>query len=317
MRISWFIKGARILIRGIHMTEKTHHIPVLLHEIVQALSLHLDACVIDCTLGGGGHAQEIMKHLGKQGRYVGIDQDPRALQRVQDVLLEKKFPCRIDYVVGNFGSLAEIVQPLNLERVDAILFDLGWSSDQIIDAEIGMSFLHDAPLSMLLKREKQPGDIDAYDIINTWSEESLADVLYVYGDEHRSRVIARVIVEERKKNPIRTTLELAQCIEKRFGKGKRHPATKTFQALRIAVNNEYQVLKDGLDQAIQLLSPGGHCAVLSFHSGEDRIVKHVFRDYAQQGIIKLVIKKPIVPPFSEIQLNPRARSAKLRVIQKI
>ena len=299
------------------MTEKTQHIPVLLHEIVHALSLRPDMCVVDCTLGGGGHAKEIMKHLGPQGLYIGIDQDPMVIHRLQEQHLEKEYSCQIKYLQGNFGNLDQLLSSIGIPQVDAFLFDLGWSSDQIIDSEIGMSFLHDAPLSMLLKREKQQGDIDAYDIINTWSEETIADILYIYADEHRSRAIARHIVEERKKKPFETTLELANCIENRFGRGKRHPATKTFQALRIAVNNEYQVLKDSLHQAIQLLSSGGHIAVLTFHSGEDRIVKHLFKEYVDTGVISLLTKKPIVPEYSETKKNPRARSAKLRSIQKI
>lgn len=299
------------------MTEKTQHIPVLLHEIVQALSLRPDMCVVDCTLGGGGHAKEIMKHLGPKGLYVGIDQDPMVIHRLQEQHLEKEYSCQIKYLQGNFGNLDQLLSDAGIRQVDAFLFDLGWSSDQIIDPEIGMSFLHDAPLSMLLKREKQPGDIDAYDMINTWSEETLADILYIYADEHRSRAIARHIIEERKKKPFETTLELANCIENRFGRGKRHPATKTFQALRIAVNNEYQVLKDSLHQAIQLLSPGGHMAILTFHSGEDRIVKHLFKEYVDAGVISLLTKKPISPEYTETKQNPRARSAKLRSIQKI
>jgi len=298
------------------MIEKTQHIPVLLHEIVQALSLRPDMCVVDCTLGGGGHAKEIMKHLGPKGLYVGIDQDPQVIVRLQEQNLEKEYSCKIKYLQGNFGNIHQLLSESGIYEVNAFLFDLGWSSDQIIDSEIGMSFLHDAPLSMLLKREKQEGDIDAYDMINTWPEETLADILYTYADEHRSRAIARHIVEERKKKPFQTTLELANCIENRFGRGKRHPATKTFQALRIAVNDEYRVLKDSIHQSLKLLSSGGHMAILTFHSGEDRIVKHIFKEYVENGSISLLTKKPIVPEILETKQNPRARSAKLRSIQK-
>jgi 16S rRNA (cytosine1402-N4)-methyltransferase len=292
------------------------HTTVLLHEAVTGLELHPDDTVVDATFGSGGHAREIAKLLDSDGMYIGIDADATALQqeKVGDV------QSRVELVNDNFKNLTNILSSLQIEKVDAILADLGWRMEQFADGAKGFSFQHDGPLHMTFGN---PEDylFTAADIVNEWEEENIADVLYGYADERFSRRIAKGIVEARKQAPIETTFQLVQIIEQSLPKvvlrkKKTHPATKTFQALRIAVNDELTVLQQFIKDGFTALAPGGRMAIITFHSIEDRVVKHSFRELAQSEQGELITKKPISPSEEELKDNPRSRSAKLRIIKK-
>ncbi len=292
------------------------HITVLLDEAVTALEVRSNSVVVDATLGAGGHAQEILKLLGKEGTYIGLDADPSAITEAKDFLKGK---ANIHLVHRNFSQIHEVLEELKIGKIDAILADLGWRSEQFAQVGRGFSFNDDKGLLMTYGA---PEDhlFTAYDIVNGWDEEDIANVIYGYGEERYSRRIAKAIVEKRKVAPIATAVELANVISDAvpagYKRGKTNPATKTFQALRIAVNDEFSVLEKFIASAFTVLSPGGRLAIITFHSLEDRIVKHSFRSLAQdqQGI--LLTKKPISPTREEVINNPRARSAKLRVIEK-
>ena len=294
------------------------HITVLQTEAVEALALNKNSVVVDATYGGGGHAKLICEHLGKQGIYIGIDADKTAFR---DNPLELKKSSPITHLINdNFSNLDTILSSLNIEKVDAILADLGWRTDQFTDGGKGFSFQADEPLLMTFG-ESDDYLFTAYDIVNGWSEEDLSNVIYGYGEERYARRIARAIVVSRKIKPIETAKELAQIIEKvvprkPFKKGI-HPATKTFQALRIAVNDELKVLENFIDKAVETLAVEGRLAIISFHSIEDRIVKLKFRELVEGGLFVLVNKKPITASEDELQNNPRARSAKLRIISRV
>ncbi len=303
-------------------TTNNHHVPVLLHECVEALAIDPDGVYVDGTLGGAGHAEEITKRLSPRGVMIGCDVDHDAIMRAKDRL--STYSCKKYFVHDNFRNLDRILDQLGIETVSGILLDLGWSSFQINDASRGLSFTHDGPLDMNLSKGLSGDRLTAYEIINFWEEETLADIFYGYGDEKKSRVIARCIVSERKKKPIATTHELAQIvIQALFPNAKKdpyfkiHPATKVFQALRIAVNDELQVVTDAINKGVAVLAPKGRFAIITFHSGEDRIVKHLFKSFVDQGLVTLVNKKPIAPSETEVQNNPRSRSSKLRIIEKL
>lgn len=303
-------------------TTNNHHVPVLLHECVEALAIDPDGVYVDGTLGGAGHAEEITKRLSPRGVMIGCDVDHDAIMRAKDRL--STYSCKKYFVHDNFRNLDRILDQLGIETVSGILLDLGWSSFQINDASRGLSFTYDGPLDMNLSKGLSGDRLTAYEIINFWEEETLADIFYGYGDEKKSRVIARCIVSERKKKPIATTHELAQIvIQALFPNAKKdpyfkiHPATKVFQALRIAVNDELQVVTDAINKGVAVLAPKGRFAIITFHSGEDRIVKHLFKSFVDQGLVTLVNKKPIVPSETEVQNNPRSRSSKLRIIEKL
>ena len=298
-----------------------HHTPVLLQECIDRLQIDANGIYIDGTLGGAGHAEEIAKLLSKHGILIGCDVDHDAILRAQERL--KSYECKKFLVHDNFRNISHILDQIGIKQVSGILLDLGWSSFQIADPDRGLSFMHDGPLDMNLSKGMTGDRLTAYEIVNTWSEETLADIFYGYGDEVKARVIARHIVSIRRTHPIHTTHNLANAVvdaiytKKRPAHFKIHPATRVFQALRIAVNDELQVVTDGIHAGISSLLPGGRFAIITFHSGEDRIVKHLFKSYVEQGIIALVHKKPITPSLSEIRDNPRSRSAKLRIIEKI
>lgn len=294
------------------------HIPVLFQESVDALSLKTDGTYVDGTLGGAGHAAAIASHLGPDGTLIGFDLDSNAIARAEEKLSHAA--CRIILVNDNFRNIASALDERGVDHVDGILVDLGWSSFQIADASRGLSFQEDGPLQMTFKDHPTDGDITAYDVVNTWSEHTLADLLYAYGDETASRKIARSIVDARSRKPIATTGELVEVILSVLPRKpwmRTHPATKTFQALRIAVNDEYGALKQILEDGFDRLASGGRFAIISFHSGEDRIVKNFFRDKAHAEQAVLVTKKPITPTEEELSTNPRSRSAQLRIIQKL
>ena len=293
------------------------HIPVLFNESIEALSIKKDGVYIDGTLGGAGHAAEIAKHLGPDGTLIGFDLDSNAIARAEEKL--STFPCKKILVRENFRNLDNVLAENNIDQVDGIFLDLGWSSFQIADPERGFSFQVDGPLHMTLKDNPTDEDVTAWDIVNTWDENIIADMLYAYADERASRKIARAIVDVRKRKPIDTTFDLVAVIESVLPKKawmRTNPATKTFQALRIATNDEYGAVKDVLSKGFEKLKPGGRFAIISFHSGEDRIVKNFFRDEAHAERAVLITKKPIIPTDEEVAQNPRARSAQLRILQK-
>lgn len=293
------------------------HITVLQHEAVQALALNQASVVVDATLGAGGHARLILECLGPAGTYIGIDADAEAVaagKRELAGLATKHL------VVGNFSKLDEILTSCGITEVDAVLADLGWRTDQFITAGRGFSFTDEAGLLMTYgDASKYP--FTARDIVNDWTETDIANVLYGYGEEHYSRRIARAIVEYRMHTLIETGAQLAKIISEAvpsgYRKGKIHPATKSFQGLRIAVNDEFSVLETFIATAFAKLRPGGRLAIISFHSLEDRIVKLAFKAYTHDHQGVLVTKKPIVASEAELKTNPRARSAKLRIIEKI
>lgn len=295
-----------------------NHITVLKKEAVQLLSLRANSVVIDATYGAGGHAQEICAVLKPAGTYIGIDADKTALE--DSFLHKQKTGPKYHLVNDNFANLSTILSSLHIEKVDAVLADLGWRTDQFQSGGKGFSFSSDDPLHMTYGNN-EAYLFNAHDIINSWAEEDIANVIYGYGEERYSRRIAKAIVTARKVKKIATAIELAKVVADSvpasYRNGKTHPATKTFQALRIAVNDELKVLETLLETAPKLLSKQGVLAIISFHSLEDRQVKLAFRELVKTGNYELINKKPIVATREELMENPRARSAKLRAIQKI
>lgn len=291
------------------------HVPVLLAPTLDGLAIRVGGTYIDGTLGGGGHSAGILERGA--GRLIGIDQDPQALEAARARLAA--WANRVTLVHGNFGDIAAIAQAHGVQAVDGILLDIGVSSYQLDTPERGFSFGHDAPLDMRMNPEAGP---TAAALVNTLPERELADVLFRYGEEHASRRVARFIVERRRTAPITRTGELADLVARALGgrHGRIHPATKTFQALRIAVNNELGALERALPAAVHLLRGGGRLAVITFHSLEDRIVKTFLRQAAFGHTddppvphVVLINRKPIVADAAEIARNRRSRTAKLRI----
>ncbi len=294
------------------------HKSVLLKEIIDLLNVQPNDVVLDGTIGGGGHAYEICKSLGSNGMFIGFDRDMDAVNRVKEILSE--YHCRIELINENFRNLDIVLDKLGIEKVDKILFDLGFSSFQIEESGRGFSFLRDEPLLMTFDKGIS-NTISAKEIVNNWAEESIADILYGFGGEKFSRRIAKKIIEKRKSEKINTSGQLVEIINESvpawYRNGKIHPATKTFQALRIAVNDEFGAILEGVEKGIERLISCGKMAIISFHSSEDRIVKRLFREKEKKGVVKILTKKPIIPTTKELKENPRSRSAKIRVIKKI
>lgn len=296
---------------------EARHDSVLMKEVLEALAIEPDDTVVDGTLGGAGHFTELCSALGGDGTIIGIDADPAAVERGREAYALDRRPTRpVAHLVNdNFRNLTHILERLGIGRVDKILFDLGWSGYQIA-APRGFSFQGDEPLLM----NYSEGGETAADIVNSATETELADLIFAYGEERFARGIARAIVAARGKDRILMTDQLVEAIKAGtphwYHERKIHPATKTFQALRIAVNDEIGSLKEGLAAALAALAPGGRLAVISFHSIEDRVVKNTLRDAVEAGIGVLSPKKPIVPTRAEILANRRARSAKLRVFER-
>ena len=292
------------------------HRSVLLQEAVEYLEVKLDDIVVDATLGGAGHARAIVQKLGPAGTLIGFDLDHDAIVRAENAL--KDATCKVELVEKNFRELGSALNERSVREINKALFDLGWSSFQL-EAGRGFSFNTNDPLVMTYAANPSTG-LTASRIVNVWAETSLADIIYGWGDERYSRRIARALVERRATKPFTTARELAETIASAvpaaYRRGRIHPATKTFQALRIAVNDELGALKEGLENAWAHLAPGGRIAVITFHSIEDRQVKQYFASLKKSGAGKLLSKKPIPPSEAEIRENPRARSAKLRVIEK-
>lgn len=297
---------------------EARHESVLMKEVLKALSVEPGDTVVDATIGGGGHFAALLATLGGAGTIIGIDADQGAVDRGREVYANDRRPDRpVAHLVNdNFRNLARILERLGVAPVHKILFDLGWSGYQIA-APRGFSFQHDEPLLMTYGE----GGETAADIVNSSSEAQLADILFAYGEERFARSIARSIVAARARERILTTGALVSAIlagtPRSYHDKKIHAATKTFQALRIAANDEIAALREGLDAALRALAPGGRMAVISFHSIEDRVVKGMLRDAAQTGLGVMNPKKPIVPSHADILLNRRARSAKLRVFEKV
>ncbi len=295
------------------------HIPVLLQEVVTGLHVQKGDIVLDATIGGGGHSEALCRSA-EDLTFVCLDADEDAIERSRKRL--EVCHCKFHFYRTNYRHLDKALDSFAIPGVNRVLFDLGLSSFQLnppIDGiGRGFSFMRDEPLQMTFAKSPEEGDITAETVVNDWSEDTLATLLESYGEEKQARRIAARIVEARAKSRIQTTLQLASIVEsvvKR--KGKIHPATKTFQALRIAVNDEFQGLKDGLARAWEKLLPGGRIAVIAFHSMEDRVVKDFFRELVKEAVGLPITKKPIVPSEQEVAENPRSRSAKLRIIEKI
>lgn len=300
------------------------HIPVLTKEILNYLNLKKGGVYIDCTLGGGGHSKAILEKIYPHGLLIGIDQDIEAIETAKEEL--KSYIDKVKLVKGNFKNLEEILSDLKTETVSGIIFDLGVSFHQLKAKERGFSFKEDSHLDMRMDlTQKFNADI----LINSYSEKDLAEIFEKYGEERFSKRIARLIVIERKKKTITTTKQLADLVIRSLPRTKKrhtwriHPATRVFQAIRIEVNQELKALEKGLNQAIRVLEDKGRICVISYHSLEDRIVKHLFKEAEREGKeqknygLKIVTKKPIKPSLEEVRDNPKARSAKLRAAEKI
>lgn len=285
------------------------HIPVLLEKTIMWLAPSPNKDFIDATLGEGGHAQEILKQTAPKGRLLGFDYDRQTLEKTSQAL--KIYGPRVKLVCDNFANIEQVAHDANFTKVDGILMDLGFSSVQL-ESGFGLSFQKDEPLDMRINPILNP--ISAADIINRWPKNKLEEIFKKYGNESKAEKIAGAICERRRQEKIRRSSQLAQIIGAIIPtKHGRHPATKVFQALRIVVNSELENLDMVLPQAVSLLKKGGRLAIISFHSGEDRIVKNFFR---QADKLEILTKKPIQPTYAEIRNNPRSRSGKLRVAEK-
>lgn len=293
------------------------HITVLTEEALDALAINESSIVVDATLGASGHAQKIVSRLGKNGIFIGIDADESAIQGAKELLSSAL--CTTHLNVGNFRHIDSILDLLHIEKVDAILADLGWRMEQFSGNGRGFSFLVDEDLLMTFGDPKKYSFV-ARDILNEWTEEQITSIIRGYGEEKFAGRIARKIVEVREELPLKTTFDLVRVIEHAvpswYLHGRLHPATRTFQALRIAVNDEFDALEECIKKSIALLNPHGRLAVISFHSLEDRIVKHLFKNLAHDQIGTVITKRPITASAEELAQNPRSRSAKLRIFEK-
>ena len=307
------------------------HVSVLLHECIDALAIRPDGIYLDGTLGGAGHSSEIARRLTDGGLLIGVDRDPVALEAAQARLAPWMEHVRL--VHANFREIDRILDSLHIERVDGMLFDLGVSSPQLDDGARGFSYMADAPLDMRMNAEDR---LTAHEIVNTWPQEELKRILYDYGEERYAPAIAAAIVRRRTQAPIETTLQLVDVIRGAMPpqalREKQHPAKRSFQAIRIAVNDELGAVEDMMHAAIDRLSPGGRLAVITFHSLEDRIVKSAMQAAARgctcppefpvcvcgkKPNVRLITRKPIISGPEELEQNPRARSAKLRVAERL
>ena len=304
------------------------HVSVLLKECVDWIVTDPEGIYVDCTLGGAGHSSEIVARLSEKGRLIGIDQDEDALAAASERLKEAR--CRVDIVRSNFKDLKKVLRELDIENVTGVLFDLGVSSHQLDTPQRGFSYMHEGPLDM---RMDQDALLTADTIVNTYSEAELADLIWRFGEERWAKRIAQFIVAQRQQKPLHSTGELVEVIKKAIPKGARkdgpHPAKRTFQALRIEVNDELNILDQVVEDAVNALRPGGRIGIITFQSLEDRIVKQKLTHLAKGCICpphmpcvcgrKPVIAKPgnLIPGAVEVAMNPRARSARLRFAEKL
>nr|UWI49236.1 16S rRNA (cytosine(1402)-N(4))-methyltransferase RsmH [Clostridioides difficile] len=308
-----------------------HHVSVLLNECIENLKIKPDGVYVDCTMGGAGHSKEIVKKLSDKGLFIGFDQDKNAINTARERLSE--YESRVKFVHSNFENIKEELEKIGVYKIDGVLADLGVSSHQLDEAERGFSYMQDAPLDM---RMDVRCEFSAYHVVNTYTEDELTKIIKDYGEDNWAKRIAKFIVEERVNKPIETTGELVDIIKKAIPKKARidgpHPAKRTFQAIRIEVNNELGVITKMINDASSIMNEGGRICIITFHSLEDRIVKNAFKYLASDCIcpqhlpicqcdkeseVKIITRKPILPSDEEIEVNPRSRSAKLRVAEKI
>lgn len=306
------------------------HTSVLLQECIDGLKIKADGTYVDGTLGGAGHSKVICSHLGDGGHFIGIDQDANAIKVATERLSE--FGDKVQIVRSNFSQFKEVMDNIDVESVDGVLLDLGVSSHQLDEADRGFSYMQDAPLDMRMDQRK---DQSAKDIVNTYSQQELADIIWKYGEDRWSKRIAEFIVQERQEKEIETTYELVDIIKKAVPKGARkdgpHPAKRTFQAIRIELNGELAILEGAIEDMVNRLNKGGRLCIITFHSLEDRIVKQVYRKLqdpctcprefpmcvcGKEPLGKVITRKPILPSDEEIEVNPRSRSAKLRIFER-
>ena len=313
------------------MQENFGHYSVLLNETVDSLNINPDGIYVDCTLGGAGHSNLIASRLSEKGKLIGIDRDEYALGKAKERL--SKYGDRILLLHTNFVDGADRIKQEGIDRIDGVVADLGVSSFQLDDATRGFSYMQDAPLDMRMDRSN---GFTAYDVVNSYTEKELSKIIDMYGEERYASSIARKIVRYRETKPIETTMELSEIVKSGIpAKNKAdgpHPAKRTFQAIRIEVNGELNIIADTINNFFLMLNEGGRMAIITFHSLEDRIVKHTFLEKTvgctcppdfpvcvcgKKAEGKVITKKPILPSNSELEENPRSRSAKLRVIEKI
>lgn len=309
------------------------HETVLLEETVDGLNIKPNGVYVDCTLGGAGHSQRMIKQLDETGHLYAFDQDDYAIEEAQEILKEGIEKGQVTLIKDNFRNLKEALNKLGIDKVDGVLYDLGVSSPQLDVGERGFSYNADAQLDMRMNQSQQ---LTAYEVVNEWSYHELVRILFQYGEEKFSKQIARKIERQREVKPIETTFELVDIIKDAIPAPARrkggHPAKRTFQAIRIAVNDELNAVSESLEQAIELLDIDGRISVITFHSLEDRIVKHLFKEYSiveeppknlpilpdqlKKAPLKLINNKVILPAAEEVERNKRSRSAKLRIVEK-
>ena len=298
--------------------EVKYHIPVMLEEVLDYLELRPGMTIVDATMGTGGHSKEIIQRIMPGGRLIGIDRDKESLGICRQRLEEYTGAC--EFVHANFIDLDSVLKNLSIEKIDGIVFDLGISSFQLSDAQRGFSFQNEGPLDMRLDRESY---ISAYDLVNNLNEEEISELLWAFGEERWHNRIAHLLVQERERQPISTTEQLASIVSRsipyryRYKYYRIHPATRTFQAVRIAVNRELEILEGTLNKAVEFLKENARICVISFHSLEDRQVKHTFRKAAADDLVKIITNKPLTPGMDELQANPSSRSSKLRVAERL
>ncbi|OQY07503.1 MAG: 16S rRNA (cytosine(1402)-N(4))-methyltransferase [Fusobacteriia bacterium 4572_132] len=304
-----------------------YHIPVLYEEVIENLVLNPDGVYVDCTLGGGGHSEGILKHLSEKGKLIAIDQDVNAIKFAQKRLDE--YGEKLEIYKENFSNIETVLYMAGYDKVDGILMDIGVSSEQLDNPERGFSYRYDAKLDMRMDVTKE---LTAYKVINEYEEKELSRIIYEYGEERAARRLAAYIVEKRKEKPIETTFELVDIIKKVIKNKKKHPAKQTFQAIRIEVNKELEVLDKAIESAVDSLKKGGRLGIITFHSLEDRMVKNKFKYLEKSCIcpsdfpmcvcnkvkkIKIITKKPIVPKENERVENRRSHSSKLRIAERV
>ena len=299
-------------------TQEEFHTPVMLEEVLHYLNLKPGQVIVDGTVGTAGHSREILERILPGGRLIGIDRDEESLSIARSRLTQ--YAGSFTLAHGNFADIESILKSLEVKKIDGVLFDLGVSSFQLDDPKRGFSFQEEGPLDMRLDRSSY---ISAYDLLNNLNEDEISTLLWNFGEERWHNRIAHQLVQERQRQPIATTLQLAGIVTRAIPYRYRHkyyrihPATRTFQAVRIAVNRELEILEGALKEAIILLNKGGRICIISFHSLEDRLAKWSLRKAAAEGIVKILTPKPLVPQQAELTLNPSSRSAKLRSAQKV
>jgi len=278
----------------------------MVEEIINLLNLKEDGIYVDATVGCGGHSAEVLKRIGAQGRVIGLDRDYEAIECAREVLKDN----RVVLKKGKFSELQEILSEMGIKEIDGIVFDLGVSMLQLKDLSRGFSFFSEKKLDM---RMDQSTELTAWDVVNRYPENRLAEIFRDYGDEPFARKIAREIVRQRQKKEISTCKELADLVRRIIPRrGKTHPATQVFQAIRMEVNREIEELREALRQALNLMKIGARICVISYHSGEDRVVKNFFKEEEKKGMLEVLTKKPLLPSLDEVTKNPSARSARLR-----